>query len=190
MTLATLVLLGLAAAAATPMVAATARRRGTDLVVLSAGLAAACLAVAALAASGVDGAAEWQRQVSHVLATVVAVSAGGVIVRAVFRLMRGEYAPRRMQTDRSAATEGVTGADGEPETVLRGGAWIGYLERAATTATLLAGFPEGIALVLAVKGLGRYAELKQSNAPEAFIIGTLTSLLWASGAAGVVWLLR
>ena len=45
-------------------------------------------------------------------------------------------------------------------TVLRGGAWIGYLERAAISATLLAGWPEGMALVLAVKGVGRYPELR------------------------------
>jgi hypothetical protein len=74
--------------------------------------------------------------------------------------------------------------------VLRGGAWIGYLERGAVAATLLAGWPEGVALVLAVKGVGRYAELRETNAPEAFIIGTLTSLLWAASAAGAAHLLR
>jgi hypothetical protein len=77
---------------------------------------------------------------------------------------------------------------------LRGGAWIGYLERAAIAATLLAGWPEGIALTLAVKGVGRYPELKDTsagptNAPEAFIIGTLVSVLWACAAAGTAWLL-
>ncbi len=79
---------------------------------------------------------------------------------------------------------------GEPDTGLRGGAWIGYLERAAVAATLLAGWPEGVALVLAVKGVGRYSELREPNAPEAFIIGTLASVLWAAGAAGVAQLLR
>lgn len=72
-----------------------------------------------------------------------------------------------------------------------GGAWIGALERAAVAATLLAGWPEGIALVLAVKGVGRYAELRgDSNAPEAFIIGSFASLLWAAAVAGSVQLLR
>ena len=47
--------------------------------------------------------------------------------------------------------------------VLRGGAWIGYLERGAVAATLLAGFPEGLALVLAVKGVGRYPELRDAR---------------------------
>jgi hypothetical protein len=65
------------------------------------------------------------------------------------------------------------------------------LERAAITGSILAGFPEAIAVVLAVKGLGRYPELreahpdKRSPAAERFIIGTLTSFLW-SGACG--WL--
>ena len=74
--------------------------------------------------------------------------------------------------------------------MLRGGAWIGYLERLAVAATILAGWPEGIALVLAVKGVGRYAELRKPDAPEAFIIGTLTSMLWAAAAAGTAVLLR
>ena len=79
--------------------------------------------------------------------------------------------------------------------VLRGGAWIGMLERIAITGTILAGFPEGIAVVLAIKGLGRYPELreahpdKRSPAAERFIIGTLASYLWAClcavGAIGI-----
>jgi len=85
-----------------------------------------------------------------------------------------------------------------PVSVLRGGAWIGYLERGAVAATLLASFPEGLALVLAVKGVGRYPELRDAgsggrsgaDAPEEFIIGTLASLLWAAAAAGTAALLR
>jgi hypothetical protein len=66
--------------------------------------------------------------------------------------------------------------------VLRGGAWIGILERLAVFATLAARWPEGIAVVLAVKGLGRYPELRTGHRPglaERFIIGTLVSVLWA-----------
>lgn len=78
--------------------------------------------------------------------------------------------------------------------VLRGGAWIGMLERAAITGTVLAGFPEGIAVVLAIKGLGRYPELRESHpdkrspAAERFIIGTLISYTWAGASAALgVW---
>lgn len=71
------------------------------------------------------------------------------------------------------------------EEVLRGGAWIGALERGAVTATLLAGWPEGLAVVLAVKGLGRYTELRYPGAAERFIIGTFASVTWACACAGV-----
>ncbi|WP_370275972.1 hypothetical protein [Georgenia sp. SYP-B2076] len=77
--------------------------------------------------------------------------------------------------------------------VLRGGTWIGMLERLAITGSVLAGFPEAVAIVLAVKGLGRYPELreahpdKRSPAAERFIIGTLASYIWAAlwGVLGV-----
>jgi hypothetical protein len=100
------------------------------------------------------------------------------------------------------AVAGVGDGDGEyatqrgssSGTVLRGGAWVGYLERAAISATLLAGWPEGMALVLAVKGVGRYPELVgpasvETHAPETFIIGTLASVLWAAACAGAAVLI-
>jgi hypothetical protein len=57
----------------------------------------------------------------------------------------------------------------------------------------VAGLPEGLAVVLAVKALGRYPELRidaarstdKSGVGERFIIGTMVSLLWAAGAAYV-----
>ena len=72
---------------------------------------------------------------------------------------------------------------------MRGGAWIGAMERAAIFVTLVAGWPEGLAVVLAMKGLGRYPELKHPGAAERFIIGSFTSVLWAIGWAGVLWAL-
>ncbi|QEW00378.1 hypothetical protein F6J84_09950 [Microbacterium caowuchunii] len=63
--------------------------------------------------------------------------------------------------------------------VLRGGITIGYLERIAVVAALIAGYPEAIAVVVAVKGIGRFSELANSAARERFIVGTLASLLWA-----------
>ncbi|MGP4032383.1 hypothetical protein [Pseudarthrobacter sp. 1C304] len=68
--------------------------------------------------------------------------------------------------------------------ILRGGAIIGVLERLAVCVAILAGEPVAIAYVVAIKGLGRFAELKETPvAAERFIIGTLTSLLWAAGVA-------
>ncbi len=74
-------------------------------------------------------------------------------------------------------------------TVLRGGAWIGGLERLAFFSTLVAGWPEGLAAIVAVKAFARYPELKSGQATgaiERFIIGTFTSLGWAAACAGVV----
>jgi hypothetical protein len=73
----------------------------------------------------------------------------------------------------------------EPTTrILRGGAIIGVLERLAVCLAILAGQPVAIAYVVAIKGLGRFAELKETPvAAERFIIGTLSSMLWAAGVA-------
>lgn len=74
--------------------------------------------------------------------------------------------------------------------LLRGGMWVGVLERLMVTGALLLGEPAAVAAVIAVKGLGRYPELRdtapeaRSEASERFIIGTLASLLWA-GVLGV-----
>lgn len=71
-----------------------------------------------------------------------------------------------------------------PGSVLRGGLVIGILERLAVAASVLAAEPVAIAYVVAIKGLGRYAELKDTPAAaERFIIGTLTSMLWAVGVS-------
>ncbi|MCL3862836.1 hypothetical protein [Actinotalea sp. K2] len=68
---------------------------------------------------------------------------------------------------------------------LRGGTWIGILERIAITGALLAGYPAAIAFVIAIKGLGRYPELRERpSASERFVIGTLASMLWAVAVGG------
>ncbi len=72
---------------------------------------------------------------------------------------------------------------------LKGGYWIGLLERAALFACVLSGFPAGIAVVLGVKGLGRYPELRNPSGSkgELFIIGTFSSMLWAALFAGLAY---
>ncbi|GAA1059890.1 hypothetical protein [Agromyces bracchium] len=72
--------------------------------------------------------------------------------------------------------------------VLRGGLTIGVLERLASAGTIIAGFPEGLAIVVAVKGVGRFTELEAPEARERFIIGTFASLIWACAAALAVHL--
>jgi hypothetical protein len=113
---------------------------------------------------------------------LVAVLGGGPITATVLWLV-----------DRGSTRPDTLDRAGE---VLRGGAWIGVFERCAVFATLASGWPEGLAVVLALKGLGRYSELK-AGAPsggdaalptggvaERFIIGTFASVLWACACAG------
>jgi hypothetical protein len=134
------------------------------------------LAVAAvLAWTGAPGAAGLA-QAGTVLGALAAVTGGGPVATAVLRA-----------ADPTSAA--AAGGPGDPE-VLRGGAWIGVLERAAVAGTLLLGWTEGLAVLVAIKGLGRFTELKAPAAAERFIIGTLASLLWAAACVGVVVLLR
>jgi hypothetical protein len=110
------------------------------------------------------------RQLLTVVAGVVAVAGGGLVTTQVFGIVDRASPVRRA---------------GE---VLRGGAWIGALERLAVYVALVAGWGPGLAIVLAVKGLGRYPELRSqedSGAAERFIIGTFTSVLWAVACVGL-----
>jgi hypothetical protein len=142
------------------------------LVLLAAGVVAA-----APPAVSVDGRG-WTT-VLVALGGMLAIAGGGPITALVFETVDRREKPQEW-LDRA----------GE---VLRGGTWIGVLERTAIYATLVAGWPEGLAVVLVVKGLGRYPELRaaedgvRTGAAERFIIGTFTSVLWAVACAGVVW---
>ena len=74
----------------------------------------------------------------------------------------------------------------EAHEVLRGGLTIGILERLAVVGAILAGFPEAIAVVVAIKGVGRFTELAAAESRERFIIGTLASLTWACACGALV----
>lgn len=120
--------------------------------------------------SGARGPLAWLVVAAGVLG---AAASGNVITRSVLALAAGSTAP----TPRVRAT------------VLRGGAWIGVLERLALFGTLLAGFGIGLAAIVAVKAFARYPELKTAQATgaiERFIIGTFASLGWAAIGVGVV----
>lgn len=68
--------------------------------------------------------------------------------------------------------------------VERGGLLVGILERAAVASCVVSGHVELIAVVVAVKGLGRFAELRDDPAfAERFLIGTLASMLSAAWIA-------
>ena len=120
---------------------------------------------------------------------LVALLAGSPVVTALFT--RAD--PPRPAT--ASAAEGTVASQSDAPGIraaaatLRGGRWIGMLERLAVFATILAGFGDGIAVVLAIKALARYPELKatSSGAAERFIIGTFTSVLFAAACAGLAW---
>lgn len=83
-------------------------------------------------------------------------------------------------------TEGEMDAEAAALRVLAGSTWIGLLERGAITLSVLAGYPEGLAVVVAIKGLGRFHELRDHPfARERFVVGTLASVAWA-GVCGLV----
>jgi hypothetical protein len=134
------------------------------------------LAVAAGLALRAGRVGEWVETAGVLLAVAAAALGGGPVATAVLRAADPDRGPSRRRAS-------------DPD-VLRGGAWIGVLERTAIAATVLAGFAEGLAVLIAVKGLGRFNELKAPVASERFIIGTLASGLWALGCVGVAVLLR
>ena len=167
-----LVLLGVVAAVGLVLTARGERlRRPWGAVVL-----ALLLAGAAVLAWVARAPAHGLVQAATLAAVLAAVVGGGPVATAVLRAA-------------DPAAVGVAGGPQDPE-ILRGGAWIGVMERAAVAATLLAAWPEGLAVVLAVKGLGRYAELRAPAAAERFIVGTLASGLWSAACVGVAVLTR
>lgn len=103
-------------------------------------------------------------------------SHGGILVGA------DAARPVAASTDASAAAP----APAPVHEVLRGGLMIGVLERLAVAGAILAGFPEALAVVVAIKGVGRFTELASSEARERFIIGTFASLIWACACAILV----
>ncbi|MBF4463608.1 hypothetical protein ITJ46_13460 [Rathayibacter sp. VKM Ac-2878] len=125
-----------------------------------------------------------------VLAFALAVVGGGPIVLLTLDLATadsrsGTHGGIMVAGEPRPSTEARPTAIGQPIEVLRGGTTIGVLERIAAAGAILSGLPEGIAVVVAIKGVGRFSELASPEARERFIIGTLASLAWAA-ALGVL----
>lgn len=86
------------------------------------------------------------------------------------------------RTPPDAASPDPTSPDTTPPDAahgLRGGLWIGLLERFAATGAVLLGEYTILAAIVAVKGLGRFRELSTPAASERFVVGTLASLTWS-----------
>lgn len=160
------------------------KAEGATLEIVLSGFMLACGIAVGLLLLSTDGVASWPERwwnVLLLLAGGLAVTGGGPLTTSVLALV-----------DRGNTRAQSTQKAGE---VLRGGALIGSLERGAIFAALVAGWPEGLAIVLAIKGLARYPELRSPDQPasvtpqavaERFIIGTFTSVLWSVTCAAFV----
>lgn len=117
----------------------------------------------------------------HVAATVllvlIGVVGGSPLVLVVLELAGSGAVPLG---DHGGILVSDTGAKKAEREILRGGMTIGYLERLAIMGAALVGQFAAVAIVIAVKGLGRFSELENSAARERFIIGTLVSIVWAA----------
>jgi len=127
------------------------------------------------------------------LVTLAVATAGGLPVTLLVLRLAARSADSG--PDAAVPTDAAEPPDPPPTDArqLRGGTWIGLLERAGVAAAVLAGYPTAAAFVIAVKGLGRYPELREHpEVSERFVIGTLASLLWAAavGALGRLVLLQ
>ena len=107
------------------------------------------------------------------LSGVLAIIAGSPLTGWVFR-----HVERRSGVGPGQTVSSIQAAS----VVLRGGQMIGFLERTAVFLGIVTGYPEALVGVIALKGLGRFAELRGSTegAAERFLIGSFTSLLWAA----------
>lgn len=113
-------------------------------------------------------------------ALLASVLLGWAATLLVLHLARVPDPGRTTVTDRDGRAVLLQGRPRTRE-VLRGGTWIGVLERLAVTTCVLTGSGALIAVVVAVKGLGRYPELRDNPAAsERFLIGTATSMLVAT----------
>ena len=123
------------------------------------------------------------------LGTALAVLGGDPVTRRVLdiashgRVQEGDNGGILL---RAPSVPGAVAGEGVVREVMRGGTTIGYLERVAVALGIIAGFPEAIAVVVALKGIGRFSELASAEARERFIIGTLASLVWACIVAALV----
>lgn len=166
MTVATLILLALSAAVSV----APTRIRAPHWSIAAA--SATLLSLSAITGALTSQAHGFALAMTYVVTVLAAVTGGSPIVTTVFKVARRGGSP---DPDDDAGP-------------LHGGRTIGVLERTAVAASILTGWPEGIAIVLAVKGLARYPELRGSDgsaASEQFIIGTFTSVMWAVAVCGV-----
>lgn len=114
---------------------------------------------------------------STVLLILIGITGGSPLVLVVLDLAGSGAVPLG---DHGGILVSAIGTQKQDREILRGGMTIGYLERLVIMGAALMGQFAAVAIVVAVKGLGRFSELENSAARERFIIGTLVSIVWAA----------
>lgn len=179
------IFLFLALCAALALVTVSLRRPSTLPLAVAAGLVVLCLVVVAVLPWNVP---TLVGAVLAMLTVALATLGGNPVVRWVLRAADGgktTEGPRGGILVEMMAEHATASAAPREEEILRGGTTIGYLERLAAALSLVAGFPAAIAVIVALKGVGRFTELSTPAARERFIVGTLASLLWACVVGGI-----
>ena len=121
----------------------------------------------------------WSAVLIVAVAAAAATAHGWFVVKLAFEIADPPKSP--LETGRQPLAP--------PDGTMRGGWLIGLLERAAAAAAIGTGQFGVLAVIVAVKAVGRFGELDKPESRERFIIGTLASLgtaaLW--GAAALIW---
>jgi len=170
------ILLFLALCGALALVVVSLRRPTTLLLGIATGLVVASTILVAIAPVNVP---TIMGLILALLGVAIGVLGGNPVTRHVLELATGGRVRETEDGGILLPVQRKAGEAPELEPLLRGGTTIGYLERLAVVMAIIAGYPAAIAVIVAIKGIGRFSELAASEARERFIIGTLASLLWA-----------
>ncbi|WEG07677.1 hypothetical protein PU630_10485 [Microbacterium horticulturae] len=120
------------------------------------------------------------------LGIAVAVIGGNPVARRLLEIAAGARVRETEDGGIVVVAQEKDAAPEAPRTLMRGGTVIGYLERLAAVISIVVGYPEAIAVVVAIKGIGRFSELGEPETRERFIIGTLASLVWACAVGALL----
>ena len=176
-------ILAIVVIAAALAVCITAIRFRTSALALLAALPVIVGLVGLAFRSGVPAPSTAVAVVAGILLAVLGIIGGSPITMAVLGFSRRGSVPSVDGEHGGIVVSEGTAPEIRRAEVLRGGTIIGYLERLALIAAIVLGHVEIVAVLIAVKGLGRFSELDSPEIRERFIIGTLVSLIWAGACA-------
>ena len=154
-------------------------RLSAPLIIASAGGLALALALVFVGAV-LPGLPMWLAVPITAVAAVASAAHGWLVVKAAFAIA---------DPPKSALETGRPPLEA-PDGTMRGGWMIGLLERTATAVAIGAGQFGALAVIVAVKAVGRFGELDKPASRERFIIGTMASLGVAALWGTVAYLFR